>query len=464
VSPPAGGPGKPNIVFILADDESLNLLKYMPRVQEMQRAGTTFSNYFVTDSLCCPSRSSIFTGRYPHNTGIYTNHLPDGGYNLFHSLNGEASTFATDLRSAGYRTALMGKYLNEYLPKSAGKIGLIPPGWSEWAVGGNSYSEFNYQLNVNGKVRSHGDSPKDYLTDVIAKRGAAFIDRAVDAKQPFMLELAPYAPHSPYTPAPRDRKKYATLKAPRTKAFNAVTTNAPTWLAAKKPLSAAAKKELDVKFRKRARSVRAIDAMIARIQATLVAKGVADNTYLIFSSDNGFHLGEHRLRAGKQTAFDTDIRVPLVVTGPGVPAGRQVAELAENIDLRPTFASLAGADLSPVIDGRDLSGLMRGGTAADPRDAVLIEHRGEVMIAADPDVQSKASGNPPTYAALRGPDWLYVEYITGEREYYDTVADPAQLNNVVSTVPTYRLQQLHATLAQMQGCTGTAECWNAQRM
>ncbi|HST85961.1 MAG TPA: sulfatase [Kineosporiaceae bacterium] len=455
---------KPNIVFVLADDESLNLLKYMPQVQKMQQTGTTFSNYFVTDSLCCPSRTSIFTGRYPHNTGIYSNHLPDGGYNLFHSLNGESDTFATDLQKAGYRTALMGKYLNEYQPQEAGKIGPVPPGWSEWAVGGDSYSEFNYKLNVNGKVKSYGDAPKDYLTDVIAKRGAAFIDRAVAAKQPFMLELAPFAPHAPYTPAPRDRKKYPALKAPRTEAYNAVTTNAPEWLAAKKPLSKAAKKELDVKFRKRARSVRAIDAMITRIKAQLVAKGVADNTYLIFSSDNGFHLGEHRLKAGKQTAFDTDIHVPLVVIGPGVPAGRRVEELTENIDLRPTFAALAGAAASPIVDGRDLSGLMHGEVAADPRDAVLIEHRGEVMIASDPDVQPAASGNPPTYAALRGPDWLYVENVSGEREYYDMVADPAQLNNVVATVPTYRLQELHATLTQMQRCAGTASCWNAQRM
>lgn len=450
--------------MILADDLSMNLLRYLPRVQEMQRTGVTFDNYFVTDSLCCPSRTSIFTGRYPHNTGIYTNHQPDGGYKLFHRLNGESDTFATDLQAAGYHTALMGKYLNEYQPGKVKRPGPIPPGWSEWAVGGNAYSEFNYKLNQNGKVRRYGDSPKDYLTDVIAKRGAKFIDRAVALKKPFLLELAPYAPHAPYAPAPRDSKKFPSLTAPRTPAYNAVTANAPTWLATKQPLSAAAMKLMDRKFRLRVQSVQAIDAMIARIQAELVAQGVADNTFLVFTSDNGFHLGEHRLKAGKMTAFDTDVRVPLVVTGPGVPAGRTIDALAENIDLRPTFASLAGAVAAPIVDGRDLSGLLRGGPATDPRDAVLVEHRGESPVWGDPDLQPVDSGNPPTYAALRGPDWLYVEYVTGEREYYDIVADPDQLNNVVSTVPDYRLAQLHSTLLKLQSCAGVVSCRNAQRM
>jgi len=462
-SSPATGE-KPNIVFILTDDLSMNLLQYIPRVQAMQQNGTTFSQYYVTDSLCCPSRSSIFTGRYPHNTGVFTNHAPDGGYNLFHRTNGEASTFATDLEAAGYRTALMGKYLNEYYPKMAGKPGPVPPGWTEWAVGGSAYSEFNYKLNVNGKVRSYGDSAKDYMTDVLSKHGAAFIQRSVALKKPFMLELSTFAPHSPYIPAPRDHKKFPGLTAPRTPAFNSAGSNAPTWLASQKPLSKKAMKVLDQKFRKRVQSVQAVDAMVARIEAELVAQGVADNTYLIFSSDNGFHLGEHRLGAGKQTAFDTDVRVPLIVTGPGVPAGQTVDELAENIDLRPTFAALAGAVAPPTIDGHDLSGLMHGSLDPELRDAVLIEHHRSAADPHDPDVQPVTSGDPPTYAALRGPDWLYVEYITGEREYYNTTFDPDQLNNIESWLPAERLAQLHDTLSRMQDCAGVKSCWAAQQM
>lgn len=443
----------------------MNLLQYMPQAKELQQNGTTFSKYFVTDSLCCPSRASILTGRYPHNTGVYTNHAPDGGYLIFNRRNQEADTFATDLQAAGYRTALMGKYMNEYSPGTTEAPGPVPVGWNEWAVGGmNAYREFNYKLNVNGKVRYFGDSRKDYLTDVISERGAKFIRRSVASKEPFLLELAPYAPHAPYTPAPRDRKKFPGLKAPRTPAYNNVTTNAPAWLAGKKPLSAEAITSMDAIFRKRVQAVQAVDDMVARIKAELVAQGVADNTYLVFSSDNGFHLGEHRLRAGKQTAFDTDIRVPLVVTGPGVPAGRVVDELAENIDLRPTFAALAGVAASPAVDGRDLSGLLHGNPVTDPRDAVLIEHHGPVTDADDPDLQPASSGMPPTYSALRGPDWLYVEYITGEREYYDTAVDPDQVNNIGPTMQADRLVQLHNSLAAVKRCASTAECWDAQRM
>jgi N-acetylglucosamine-6-sulfatase len=447
------------------DDASMNLLQYMPQVQKMQQTGTTFSKYYVTDSLCCPSRASILTGRYPHNTGIYTNEWPDGGYDLFRLRKGDMSTFATDLQAVGYRTALMGKYLNGYSPGVARTPGPVPPGWDEWAVGGmNAYSGFNYKLNVNGKVRQYGKSSKHYLTDVLTDQGTKFIRRAVTSKKPFLLELAPYAPHSPYTPAPRDRKKFPGLKAPRTPAYDSVTQNAPSWLAAHKPLTKKAITTMDRKFRLRVQSVQAIDKMVSRIKAELTAQGVADNTYLFFSSDNGFHLGEHRLQAGKQTAFDTDIHVPLVVTGPGVPAARTVDELTENIDLRPTFAALSGAVASPKVDGHDLSGLLHGGTATDPRDAILVEHKGPVNGPDDPDRQPKASGYPPSYTAIRGTNWLYVEYLTGEREYYDTAVDPDQLNNIAATLSPERRDQLHETLTKMQGCAGTVACSNAQRM
>lgn len=451
-------PAKPNIVLILTDDLSMNLLPYLPQVQDMQQHGTTFSNYFVTDSLCCPSRASLLTGKYPHNTKVYKNHPPDGGYAVFHRRNEEADTFATDLTAAGYRTALMGKYLNGYQPGTVADPGPVPPGWSEWAVGGNAYSEYNYRLNENGKVRRYGASARDYLTDVLARRGAAFIDHSVALKRPFLLELAAFAPHAPFTPAPRDSRKFPGLKAPRSAAFNVVTTNAPAWLSGRKPLTSKSIATMDAAFRERAQAVQAIGSMITRIQAELVAQGVADDTYLVFTSDNGLHQGEHRLETGKMTAFDTDIHVPLVVTGPGVLSGRTVTELAENIDLRPTFAVLAGATISPAIDGRDLSGLLRGTAQPDGRDAVLIEHHGPVTDPGDPDRQPSRSGNPPTYAALRGPDWLYVEYSTGEREYYDLATDPDELTNAVAALSPSRLEQLHAQTVRQQGCAGIVAC------
>src|SRR6266511_4317273 len=166
---------RPNIIFVLTDDLAWNLVEYMPHVRQMQQQGATFTNYFVTDSLCCPSRASIFTGRYPHNTGIFTNGGSDGGFALFHALGEEQDTFATRLQTRGYLTAMMGKYLNGYTPAGLvdGKPAYIPPGWNEWDVAGNGYPEFNYTMNENGALVHHGNLPRAYLTDVVARKGAA---------------------------------------------------------------------------------------------------------------------------------------------------------------------------------------------------------------------------------------------------------------------------------------------------
>ena len=212
---PAQLQSRPNIVFILTDDLSMNLVQFMPHVLEMQRHGATFANYFVTDSLCCPSRSSIFTGRYPHNTGVFRNTGNDGGYLVFRDRGHEQATFATALSAAGYRTAMLGKYLNGYLPA----IHPPAPGWTTWAVAGNGYPEFNYNLNQDGRILHYGDKPSDYLTDVLSARAVKFIKEADGS--PFFIEIATFAPHAPYTPAPRDANALPGLQAPRTPAFNA---------------------------------------------------------------------------------------------------------------------------------------------------------------------------------------------------------------------------------------------------
>ena len=151
---------RPNIVFVLTDDLAWNLVQYMPHVEQLRAQGMTFTNYFVTDSLCCPSRASIFTGRYPHDTGIFTNSAPDGGFAAFHARGEENHTFATRLQAHGYRTAMMGKYLNGYTPQKrvGGRPLYIPPGWNEWDVAGNGYAEFDYNLNENGQLVHHGRS------------------------------------------------------------------------------------------------------------------------------------------------------------------------------------------------------------------------------------------------------------------------------------------------------------------
>jgi N-acetylglucosamine-6-sulfatase len=459
--------GSPNVVFVLTDDLSTNLVPFMPHVMDMQQRGVTFSNYFVTDSLCCPSRTSILTGRFPHSTGVFTNSAPDGGFPLFYKRGEEKDTFATSLSSAGYRTALMGKYLNDYDPRhTPGQSGpYVPPGWTEWDATGNGYGEFNYGLNENGRVVSYGTEPKAYLTDVIAAKGRAFVRSSLDAGAPFLLELATFAPHSPYVPAPRDRGLFPGVQAPRAAAFDAPVAGAPAWLAGVPPLDQHATAQIDADFRMRAQAVQAVDQMLGQIEDELRAAHQLDNTYIVFSSDNGFHMGEHRLRPGKLTAFDTDIRVPLIVVGPGVPAGRTVDQTVENVDLRPTFEELTGSRPGSAVEGRSLVPFLRGQTPTGWRTAALVEHHGPVSRrTGEPDRAVPFSGNPPTYEAMRTATTLYVEYADGEREYYDTTNDSAELTNLAARLPAEQTAKLHLALTAMASCSGGESCWNAQHV
>ena len=452
---------RPNIVFVLTDDLSTNLVRYMPHVLQMQRAGETFSNYFVTDSLCCPSRASILTGRFPHDTRVFDNSPPEGGYGTFSERGEQNETFAVALQRAGYSTALMGKYLNGYTPDARGGS-QVPPGWSEWDVAGDGYPEYGYHMNSDGHVRAYGHSARDYLTNVIARKGLAFIDRSAAARRPFLLELATFAPHSPYTPAPSDYGKFAGVRAPRSPAFNAVGVDEPAWLRSFAPLGPRQTASIDRKFRMRAQAVQAVDRMIGAIEQELAAKGLSRDTYIVFSSDNGLHMGEHRLQPGKLTAFDTDIKVPLVVTGPGVPAGRTVSAMSENVDLCPSFEELAGAVVPSSVDGHSLVSLLHGHRARGWRKEILVEHHGRVEDRGDPDLPAQGSGNPPSYEAIRTRDGLYVEYVTGEREYYDLARDPFELDNIASRLPRARLRRLHRTLIGIERCHGARACWRAQ--
>jgi N-acetylglucosamine-6-sulfatase len=455
------GPKRPNFVFILTDDLASNLVQYMPHVLEMQKAGATFANYFVTNSLCCPSRSSIFTGRYPHNTGIYKNQGEDGGYNAFRNRGHEQTTFAISLSKSGYRTAMLGKYLNGYQPGDA-----VSPGWTSWFVaGGGGYREFNYRVNQDGRALRYGNRPEDYLTDVLNAQAVSFIKASAGA--PFFIEIATFAPHGPFVPAPRDANAYPEVRAPRTGAYNAAPDpNGPKWLLPHPELSAADMARIDQAFRKRVQSVLAIDKMIADLQAAVAAAGEADNTYFIFSSDNGFHMGEHRLMPGKMTAFDTDIRVPLVIVGPRVAKGRTIAEIAENIDLHSTFVELAGATPAPAVDGHSLVPLILGQAADDWRTLALIEHRGGHRAATeeDPDAPTPRGGNPPTYSALRARDWVYVEYSDGSKEYHDRTSDPDELRNTFVSLPGDQQAALGKALAVLKTCQGAQSCWAAEHM
>lgn len=458
---------KPNIVFVLTDDLSWDLVDYMPEVQRLRRDGVTFSNYIVTNPLCCPSRASILTGRYPHNTGIYRNTGSDGGFRAFRARGNERATFATALQDAGYRTALLGKYMNQYAPgkvRAAGGQPYVPPGWTTWGVVGNGYPGYGYRIMRNTEVQRRGWAARDYLTTVLGRDSNRFVSEAVAAGQPFMLELSTFSPHTPATPAPRDEWRFEDVTAPRPPSFDEDDlSDKPSWLRGHRRLTARQQERIDAHFRERVRSVQAVDRALGRLRAQLRRLGVAGNTYVVFSSDNGFHLGQHRLTPGKLTAYDPDIRVPLIVSGPGVPAGATVDALAENVDLCPTFAELGGAIPPGDVDGRSLVPLLQGRTVGGWREAALVEHRGARLASWDPDFQSGASSNPPTYEALRTRDGLYVEYANGEREYYDHRSDPHELENIADELPASRLAQLSDAVAAMRICRGIG-CREASRL
>jgi N-acetylglucosamine-6-sulfatase len=466
-SPPAaitalpGGLARPNIVFVLTDDLAMNLLAYMPNVQLMQQQGTSFSAYFVTDSLCCPSRSSIMTGQLPHNTGVFTNTRPDGGYDVFVERGNPAATFAVALQARGYHTAMLGKFLNGYEPKKNGP----ERGWSEWDVGGNGYREFNYDLNRNGTVQHYGAEPAAYLTDVANGIADGFIRKSAAAGAPFLVEIATFAPHGPYIPAPRDAQKFAGLKVPRTPAYGVrPDDNAPQWLKGIPALRPMEMNRIDADFRLRAQAVQAVDKMIGDLRATVAALGLADRTYFVFSSDNGYHMGDYSLRSGKQTPFDTDIHVPLVVVGPGVAKGAVRSEIVENIDLAPTFADLAGGPGPLRPDGVSLVPLLLGQSPAWRQAALVEHHHPGDATGDDPDAAAPNSANPPSYAALRTPGALYVEYASGEVGLYDLAKDPYELRNIAPTTAKAELARWKATLATNVACKGATSCWAAQSM
>ena len=457
---------RPNIVFILTDDMALRDTSVMPKLQSLVAGqGTTFSNYFVDDSLCCPSRSSILRGQFVHDHHTLGNQPPDGGFEKFHAAGNESSTIGTWLKAAGYRTGLMGKYLNGY-PNGVAQ-NYIPPGWDEWdSPSRGGYPEFDYVLNENGRLVTYGHAPDDYLVDVMARKSVAFIDGAVRAKQPFFLYLATFAPHQPATPAPRHANLFPNARAPRDASFDeADVSDKPAFIRALAPLRPRAVGRIDALYRKRIQSLQSVDDLIERVVRELQATGALENTYIVFTSDNGFHLGNHRMVMGKQTAYETDIRVPLIVRGPGVRAGATRGELVMETDHAPTFAEWAGASAPAFVDGRSLAPLLAG-RAASWRNAVLIEHyAGSTEPFASEYEVAQRSGRAriPTYRALRTSAMTYVEYETGERELYNLGRDPLQLDNAYPAADRALIARLSAQLAALKTCSG-ATCRTADAM
>jgi len=479
---------RPNFLFILVDDldSKLDTIQYMPHLQQLLIShGLSLDDFLIDTPVCCPSRSTFLRGQYTHDHQVYTNSAPLGGFEKFHSLQNETSTLATWLQAAGYHTVLIGKYLNGY-PDLSNRT-YIPPGWNEWfsPVKGSPYKELNYTLNENGKLVDYGIGVKDYLTDVLSDKTDDFLHRSASNQgQPFFVYLAPYAPHEPAVPAFRHADLFQTLQVPRTPSFNeADVSDKPGNIAADPLLSEIDIANLDNLYRQRVRSMQAVDEMVARLMTTLQETGQLANTYIIFTSDNGYHLGQHRLLAGKGEPYDEDIVVPLVIRGPGILAG-QVLEgyLAGNTDIAPTLAELAGVVPPAFVDGRSLVPLWGADRPqqTDWRQGYLIEYYGAGdssgstlnfvglsspdQLLEPPDPEQLGQSNPRAeFFAVRTPQYTYAENSNGFRELYDRSQDPYELNNLASNADPNLLSQFSAWLKALVSCSA-ASCRSAEQI
>jgi N-acetylglucosamine-6-sulfatase len=408
---------KPNFVFILADDMRKDDLTYMPKTRALLKGqGMTFSNAYVSNALCCPSRATIMRGQYAHNTGVWDNvNDTDGGWQGYESNNGnnENDNVATSLHNAGYRTALIGKYLNGYTNTT-----YKPPGWDKWFAT-FTFDYFNYDVNDDGTIRHFGTRDSDYLTDVLSRQTQNFIDASVAQNKPFFAYVTPIAPHTPAKPAPRDLHAFDDEKAPRLPSFNEKDVlDKPPWIQSLPILTSTQIAAIDKRHEKRVETLQALDDLVEGVANKLQSSGQLSNTYIVFTSDNGYHLGEHRIPQGKARQYEEDNHMPLLIRGPGVAAHSGTDKLVLNTDYFPTFTGLAGIPTPSYVDGRSLQPILTG-TATDWRSAILLEAH-----------QSNEGGETPTYSGiLTSSGSKYVEFEGGARELYYLGVDPYELTN-----------------------------------
>lgn len=454
---------RPNILLILLDDldAEMGSTGYMPIFQDLLvRQGLTLEDFYVTSSVCCPSRATILRGQVPHNHGVLSNSAPFGGFDQFYQRQNESSTVATWLQAAGYDTVLLGKYLNGYPLREDRNY--VPVGWTEWysPAKGKPYVGFNYTLNQNGvqvDYRDTGQGPSLYITDVLSEKAADFILRSADDSRPFFMYLSLFAPHQPATPPARHVDLFPELGVPRTPSFNEQDMSDKAGLYPNNPqLTEEQIADLDGLYRRRIQTLQAVDEAIALIIKTLEETGELDNTFIIFTSDNGFHMGHHRLYAGKATLYEEDIRVPFVIRGPGIAAGDSLAGyLAGNVDLAPTIAELAGVIPPAFVDGRSLVDLFgdQKPVQADWRSVYYLEVFGQEGSEEEGESVETLASLKREFG-LRTLDYLYAEYENGLVELYDMRIDPHQLQNIAGEADPALLDQLSNLLHALQECSG----------
>jgi len=416
---------RPNIVVIMTDDQRRNTLQTMPVVRkQIRNLGARYLGVIPT-STCCPSRSSFLSGQFAHTTQVYNNYTPgSGGWPTFNSSGYELQTLATALDAVGYHTGLVGKYLNQF---NQAPSDYIPPGWDVFRAisvpgainGGGRY--YNYQLVGTQPTEEFGRSPVDYSTDVLADRAVRFV-RDAPAEEPLFLMFTPYAPHEPFTPAPRDKGSWKPKTAYRNPAVN------EKFMGDKPPfmhhLPKVDRKWIDRAQDRTGESLRAVDKAVSRLINVLGPR--INDTLLVFMSDNGMQWGEHRMvNKYKPHRWSTD--VPLMMRWDGHIDPGPVPRLATNVDLTATILDAAGEAGALTTEGVSL--------LDDKRTAMVLEALG--------------SGDHPPYCGVRLKNWMYVEYSndTGS-ELYDYVHDPFELHNLTHDPAAAAKKSKMRTLAQ----------------
>jgi N-acetylglucosamine-6-sulfatase len=486
----AAGPGSPNIIFFLTDDETAQEMIGMPQTNALIASqGATFSRAYISYPLCCPSRATFFTGRYMHNHGVRGNAAPTGGAQTFKDRGNEAQDLPVRLKAAGYRTAHIGKYLNGYGGGASCGPGdpYIPAGWDYWAAkmaatqgscSENNYYQYSMFENgpghpAGGEAVDYGSATTDYQTDVYRNHALDVLNADLPSTTPLYMEVDFGAPHGPFEPAPRHKFTLSSAPLAPLPGFDEKNiSDKPLWLRlkARHKLTSSEKANIVTRRRRRLEMLLGVDEAIQAIYNKVAAAGELSNTYFVFSSDNGFFNGEHRIGSGKYLPYEPSSHVPMLIRGPGIPAG-STSELVSNADYMPTVLDMAGASASASapVDGRSMLPYARNPAARSTRPILLegdvgpgigpgqIETesykrprpqlgrsraarlgvnklKGVTDLDQEPGfVHFAVNGNidVPAFKGIRTSRYAYYIYATGDQELYDMSTDPGQLNNVV---------------------------------